>query len=89
MKIVGYKVHKAIKEIEILQGGIDSNSGMYFESFTYRIPYCKENIQQLKSLGVEEVKQICLPLRTNMKVLLKDLALQFVRNGLVILKLVQ
>lgn len=56
MKIVGYKVHKAIKEIEILQGGIDSNSGMYFESFTYRIPYCKENIQQLKSLGVKEVK---------------------------------
>ena len=55
MKIVGYKVHKAIKEIEILQGGIDNNSGMWVERFTYRIPLSKENIEQLKELGVKEV----------------------------------
>ena len=55
MKIVGYKVHKAIKEIEILQGGIDSNFGMWFERFTYRIPLSKENVEQLKKLGIKEV----------------------------------
>ena len=55
MKIVGYNVHKAIKEIEILQGGVDSNSGMWVERFTYRIPLSKENVEQLKKLGVKEV----------------------------------
>ena len=55
MKIVGYKVRKAIKEIEILQGGVDSNSGMWVERFTYRIPLSKENVEQLKKLGIKEV----------------------------------
>lgn len=55
MKTIGYRVHKAIKEIEILQGGIDSNSGMWVERFTYSIPYSKENIKQLKNLGIKEV----------------------------------
>ena len=55
MKIVGYKVHKAIKEIEILQGGVDSNSGMWVERFTYRIPLSKENVEQLKKLRVKEI----------------------------------
>ena len=55
MKIIGYKVHKAIKEIEILQGGVDSNSGMWVERFIYRIPFSKENVEQLKKLGIKEV----------------------------------
>lgn len=55
MKTIGYRIHKAIKEIKILQGGVDSNSGMWVERFTYSIPYSKENIEQLKKLGVKEV----------------------------------
>ena len=55
MKTIGYKIHRSIKEIEILQGGIDSNSGMWVERFTYRIPLSKENVEQLKKLGAKEV----------------------------------
>ena len=55
MKIIGYRVHKAIKEIQILEGGDDNNSGMWVERFTYSIPYSKENIEQLKKLGIKEV----------------------------------
>ena len=50
MKTIGYKIHRSIKEIEILQGGIDSNSGMWVERFTYRIPLSKENVEQLKKI---------------------------------------
>ena len=56
MKTIGYRVHKAIKEIQILQGGVDSNSGMWVERFTYSIPYSKENIEQLKKLGIKEIQ---------------------------------
>lgn len=55
METIGYRIHKAVKEIEILQGGVDNNSGMWVERFAYRIPLSKENIEQLKKLGVKEV----------------------------------
>ena len=55
MKTIGYRIDKAIKEIEILQGGVDNNSGMWVERFTYRIPYSKENVAQLKKMGVKEI----------------------------------
>ena len=55
MKTIGYRIYKPTKEIEILQGGVDSNSGMWAERFTYRIPLSKENVEQLKKLGVKEV----------------------------------
>ena len=55
MKIIGYRVHKTIKEIQILEGGGDSNSEMWVERFTYSIPYSKENIEQLKKLGIKEI----------------------------------
>lgn len=55
MKTIGYRIHKPTKEIEILQGGVDSNSGMWVERFTYRIPLSKKNIEQLKKKGYEEV----------------------------------
>ena len=55
MKTIGYRIHKTIKEIEILQGGVDNNSGMWVERFTYRIPLSKENVEQLKKLGIKEV----------------------------------
>lgn len=58
MKIIGYKIHKEIKEIkeiQILKGGVDDNSGMWVERFAYSIPYSKENIKQLKNLGIKEI----------------------------------
>ena len=55
METIGYRIHRPAKEIEILQGGVDNNSGMWVERFTYRIPLSKENIEQLKKLGVKEV----------------------------------
>ena len=55
METIGYRIHRPAKEIEILQGGVDSNSGMWVERFAHRIPLSKENIEQLKKLGVKEV----------------------------------